>query len=254
MPSTPDADRRQVATGCPSSDCPRTLVSVHDVMPQTLERVQSILDLCAGVNPGPLTLLVVPGLDWNQAGIDRLRCWQSQGHRLAGHGWIHRVEHFGGLAHRIHGLFLSRRVAEHLALERSEIAELIERCHAWFPAQRLPSPELYVPPAWALGAIPRADLAALPFTRYELLAGVLDTISGRLRPIPLVGYEADTPGRAPLIRLWNSINRRRAAASGWLRIAIHPRDPELRLGSDLRKDLRRYTRWTTYAALADEAS
>lgn len=46
----------------------RALVSVHDVMPETLERVQRILDLCAAINPVPLTLLVVPGLGWDCSG------------------------------------------------------------------------------------------------------------------------------------------------------------------------------------------
>ena len=226
----------------------RALVSVHDVMPETLERVQRILDLCAAINPAPLTLLVVPGLDWDRAGIERLRAWQAQGHRLAGHGWLHRVERFGGLAHRLHGLLISRRVAEHLALDPPRIADLIRRCHAWFPDQGLAAPDLYVPPAWALGSIPPRDLARLPFLRYEVLAGVRDAAS-RLRPIPLLGYEADTPARVPVIRLWNVLNRARAGSRGWLRVAIHPRDPGLALGTDLARDLRRYDHWADYQAL-----
>ena len=181
----------------------RTLVSVHDVMPDTLERVQRILDLCARVNPGPITLLVVPGRHWDSAQIDRLRGWQAAGHRLAGHGWLHRVERFGGLYHRIHGALISRRVAEHLALDRTDIARLIRRCHAWFESQGLAPPDLYVPPAWAMGAIKPADLAALPFPRYEVLTGVRDAANGQLLPLPMLGYEADTPARALAIRLWN---------------------------------------------------
>lgn len=224
----------------------RALVSVHDVMPETLERVQRILDLCAAINPAPLTLLVVPGLGWDRSGIERLRTWQDQGHRLAGHGWIHRVERFGGLTHRLHGLLISRRVAEHLALDGPGIAALLRRCHTWFAAQGLEPPDLYVPPGWALGAIRRSDLAALPFTQYEVLRGVLDGASGQLLPIPLLGYEADAPGRGPVIRLWNRLNRRLAGTCGWLRIGIHPRDPELALGADLDRDLRRYRHWVGY--------
>jgi predicted deacetylase len=228
----------------------RALVSVHDVMPETLEQVQRILDLCAVINPGPITLLVVPGLDWDRAGIERLRVWQSQGYRLAGHGWVHRVERFGGLAHRLHGLLISRRAAEHLVLDADGIADLISRCHAWFPDQGLAAPDLYVPPAWALGSIPPQDLVRLPFTCYEVLSGVRDAAGGRLRPIPLLGYEADSPTRAPLIGLWNRLNRGLVKAEGWLRIAIHPRDPELALGRDLTRDLRRYPNWIDYRDLA----
>lgn len=233
----------------PSAEGVRALVSVHDVMPETLGRVQRVLDLCAALNPGPLTLLVVPGLGWNPADIERLRAWQSQGHRLAGHGWVHQVERFGGLGHRLHGLLISRRVAEHLALDALGIAHLIRRCHAWFIDQGLGPPDLYVPPAWALGSIGPRDLTALPFARYEVLTGVRDAASARLRPVPLLGYEADTPARAPLIRLWNGLNRRLAQGHGWLRIAIHPRDPELYLGPDLTRDLRRYPLWVDYRDL-----
>lgn len=227
----------------------RTLVSVHDVMPETLERVQHVLDLCARVNPGPITLLVVPGRHWDSAQIDRLRGWQAAGHRLAGHGWLHWVEGFGGLYHRLHGAVISRRVAEHLALDRTAIVRLIRRCHGWFESQGLAPPDLYVPPAWAMGAIPPADLAALPFPRYEVLTGVRDAANGQLLPLPMLGYEADTPARALAIRLWNRVNRRRAATRGWLRIAIHPDDLDLRLAADLRDDLHRFGRWVTYTAL-----
>jgi hypothetical protein len=233
----------------PAAEEVRTLVSVHDVMPETLERVERIIRICDAINPGPLTLLVVPGLGWDRQGIERLRTWQAQGHRLAGHGWVHRAERFNGLGHRLHGLLISRRVAEHLALDAPGIATLIRRCHAWFADEGLDPPGLYVPPAWALGNLRPQDLAQLPFGQYEVLRGVRDRTGGRLHPIPLLGYEADTPARAPLIRLWNRFNRHLARRSGWLRIAIHPRDPELALGDDLERDLGRYVDRADYRAL-----
>ena len=234
----------------PGAEAVRALVSVHDVMPETLDRVQGVLDLCAAINPAPITLLVVPGLGWDRAGIERLRVWQGQGHHLAGHGWVHRVERFGGLGHWLHGLLISRRVAEHLALDGPAISALIRRCHAWFSDQGLGPPELYVPPAWAMGSLQARELAPLPFAQYEVLRGVLHGTSGRLQPVPLLGYEADTPTRVPVIRLWNRVSRRLARTRGWLRIGIHPRDPELALKADLERDLRHYHRWTDYGALA----
>lgn len=233
----------------PDAEGVRTLVSVHDVMPQTLDQVQRILSLCAAINPGPLTLLVVPGHDWDRSGLERLSAWQTLGHRLAGHGWIHRVERFGGFGHRLHGALISRRVAEHLALDGGGIAALIRRCHAWFLDQGLDPPGLYVPPAWALGQLRPRDLAPLPFSHYEVLGGVLHRASGRLQRIPLLGYEADTSARAPAIRLWNRVNRGLVRTRGWLRIGIHPSDPELALASDLERDLRRYPHWVHYGDL-----
>lgn len=218
-------------------------------MPQTLDRVRDIMLRCTVLNPGPITLLVVPGRQWQAGGIEQLRRWQDQGHRLAGHGWLHRADGFGGIGHRLHALVISRRVAEHLALDAAGIVDLIGRCHDWFPAHRLASPSLYVPPAWALGGIRSEALAALPFARYELLSGVYSATSGLTMRVPMLGYEADTPMRAPAIRLWNRINRRWAQARGWIRIAIHPRDGDLRLAGDLGQDLVRYRQWCDYEAL-----
>jgi uncharacterized protein len=234
----------------PDAERVRALVSAHDVMPETLDRVQRVLDLCAASNPGPLTLLVVPGRAWDRSGLERLRAWQGQGHRLAGHGWVHRVEGFGGVAHRLHGWLISRRVAEHLALDGPAIAALLRRCHAWFPERGLGPPDLYVPPAWALGPLRPDLMSGLPFERLEVLRGVLERKSGRLMPIPLLGYEADTRARTPVLRLWNRINRDSADRRGWVRIGIHPRDPELALAADLEQDLRRYPHWVDYRALA----
>ena len=231
----------------------RALVSIHDVMPETLDRVRGLLARCAHINPGPVTLLVVPGRAWDAAGIDQLRAWQAAGHSLAGHGWLHRVERFGGLAHRMHGLLLSRRVAEHLALDAPEVAALVRRCHAWFESNGLAPAELYVPPAWAMGRLAPGAIAALPFAQYETLIGVREAATGRLWRIPMLGYEADTRLRAPAVRLWNAWNRRRALRVRWLRIAIHPGDPDLHLGEDLHADLRRYPVWTTYGELGQRA-
>lgn len=227
----------------------RALVSVHDVMPETLDPVARLLDLLDTEGVRPVTLLVVPGHDWQAAQIDQLRQWLARGHELAGHGWLHRVERPRGLYHRLHARFISRNVAEHLALDATGIAALIARNHAWFANHDLPAPSLYVPPAWAMGAIARRDLAALPFAHHEYLGGVLSARSGRFLPIPMLGYEADTPARAPIIRLWNHFNRQRAHANGWLRIGIHPLDLNLHLAEDLRCDLRGYRSHASYEAL-----
>jgi uncharacterized protein len=229
----------------------RALVSVHDVMPATLREVERMLRLLDGEGVSPVTLLVVPGVGWSRTGIKRLRSFQADGHALAGHGWIHRVDRIRGIKHRLHAALISRNAAEHLALDPDEIHRLIARCHAWFIDQDLGVPDLYCPPAWAMGSIPRHRLASLPFNRYELFGGILSTRTGRLHPVPLTGYEADTAARAPLIRLWNQVNRRRAARRGWLRIGIHPRDLELRLADDLRRDLRTFRCRAGYAAIGE---
>ena len=228
------------------------LISVHDLMPATMPAVRRILTLLEQAGRAPVTLLVVPGSGWARHGIRELKALQRSGYRLAGHGWLHRVPRFGGLYHRLHGLLLSRGVAEHLALDADGIFALIDRCYAWFGDQGLDRPDLYVPPAWAMGSISSERLAsACPFALYETFNGVLDVRNRRRHRIPMLGYEADQSLRVPVLRAWNALNRRLGRRARLLRIGIHPWDGDLGLRKDLIADIERYDHAIDYAALGD---
>jgi hypothetical protein len=103
-----------------------------------------------------------------------------------------------------------------------------------------------------MGPLQPSALGNLPFAWYEVLTGVREAATGRLRRIPMLGYEADTGLRTPIVRLWNRLNRRQALRTGWLRIGIHPGDLGLPLADDLRADLTRFTRWASYADLVQD--
>lgn len=233
------------------------LVSVHDLMPETMPAVRRILARLEHHGLAPVTLLVVPGRGWTRSDIAELRQLQRDGYRLAGHGWHHHAERLGGLYHRLHSLFLSRRVAEHLSLDTDGIIALLERCHAWFGDQGLDPPSLYVPPAWAIGPISVEDLCARsPFALCErfdaVIAAAPPTGRPRVHRLPLMGYEADNALRAPVLRLWNRWNRRQARRSGRpIRVGIHPNDIELELASDLEQDLARVVTPIDYDSLID---
>lgn len=212
---------------------PSWLVSVHDLMPGTIAAVKNVVQRLDTHEVTPLTLLVVPGVPWSDADIEWLRERQDRGDRLAGHGWSHRAQAPRGIYDRLHRRFFSRGVAEHLPLSAGDIARLIERCHEWFVSRDLVAPDLYVPPAWAMGRISRRRLRDLPFRRYETLSGVYDATDDRFERVPLIGFEADTPFRALSLRLSNGLNRAAAGWHGRLRVAIHPHDLELRLRDDL---------------------
>lgn len=214
----------------------RPLLSVHDVMPETLAPVADILARLRRHRLPPATLLVVPGCRWHADELVQLRRWQLQGHELAAHGWRHRARNIRGLHHRLHAALISRDAAEHLALSADEIAELMRRAHDWFARNGLDAPELYVPPAWALGALPRTALRDLPYARVETTAGFIDAASGRLDPVPLVGFEADTKARAAALSAWNRGQLLLARSSGRpLRVGIHPQDFQLRLADALER-------------------
>jgi predicted deacetylase len=115
-------------------------------------------------------------------------------------------------------------------LSASGIEALIRNCHQWFVDQGLQPCELYVPPAWAMGAIHRGQLADMPFRLFETLSGVYDAQAQKMHPLPLLGFEADTPLREWLLRGFNHLNWRRASHTDQpLRIGIHPQDLSLRL-------------------------
>jgi hypothetical protein len=216
----------------------RPEISIHDVMPETLERVGEQLSMIERRCPGPVTLLVVPGRDWPPEAIERVGAWARSGHALAGHGWSHRARSIRGLKHRLHSLLVSRDCAEHLALEGAEIVDLMRRNRRWFVGHGLPAPELYVPPAWALGRVEIAALRETGFERVETMTGTLDLESGRFRRSALVGFEAASAWQVPVLKLSNAVN---AGLARWLplRIALHPDDHRLPLAGDLHHYLTR---------------
>lgn len=202
-------------------------------MPATLEQTHSIMARLKSFGYRRVTLLVVPGSGWRDDTLDSLRTLVEGGAELAGHGWVHRVDRIRGIRHRLHSALISRNVAEHLALDVPGRVALMQRCFDWFAEQALPAPALYVPPAWAMGPMPKRELGRLPFRQHETLGGVYDVKTMRFRRLAMVGFEADTAFRAASCRLWNWLNDKSAGRSRPLRIAIHPHDFELSLGRDL---------------------
>lgn len=211
-----------------------SLVSIHDVMPETLESVAELLEICAQKGVWKVTLLVVPGLAWDDPQLETLREWQRSGYHLAGHGWVHRCEKISGFEHKLHSVLLSRNVAEHLAETSEGVVDLIQRCAGWFEQVGLNHCGLYVPPAWALGRLSGEQLRQLPFEMVEVLGGVLHTASGLKRRLPLVGFEADTIFRRLFVSGFNWLNIKDGRLrSRPLRVSIHPFDHRLRLARQL---------------------
>ncbi|MFT4767442.1 MAG: putative deacetylase [Glaciecola sp.] len=238
------------------TDAPPALLSVHDVMPETLEQTESILQRVAAHGWSPPALLVVPGRDWSPVKIARVRQWQRDGCELLAHGWHHETRP-SRLWHRVHAALLSRNVAEHLALDCHGIGDLMRRARDWFGEAGLNTPTAYVPPAWALG-MGTQHLPALPYDCVETLGGVhLRGTDGRwlFRRLPLVGFEADTRFRAGFLHTMNRLRcgygRRRGLP---VRIGIHPRDPELLLADCLENLLRQDWTGLRYADLQAQAA
>ena len=238
------SSRSGIISGYSDRPCSKALVSIHDVMPETLDQVLETIRFLEKEKVFPVTLLVTPGRSWSRSAIEEVNSLQRAGYSLAGHGWRHETRRFAGLGHRLHGLLISRNEAEHLCLSPSGIENLMLRCFDWFSSAGLERPLLYVPPAWAMGGISERRLKRLPYRMYETQTGIRDTAGGRFYPMPVTGYMADTSFRTAALRFLNSVNR--ACAACCTRIAIHPQDIRLALAGDLRRHLRSYSRYLEY--------
>jgi hypothetical protein len=134
---------------------------------------------------------------------------------------------------------VSRNEAEHLSQPPEALTTLVRKCYGWFASVDLPAPDLYVPPAWALGSLPLTDLASLPFRWFEILRGFVDGRTGRVKWLPLAGFEADTTFREVSLKVWNGLNVLLAKrVRGPLRISVHPCDLDLLLSGSLRRMIR----------------
>lgn len=182
-----------------------------------------------------ISILIVPEGRWADGDLACLRSWEQSGHLLGAHGWSHRSGPPRGAYHRLHSALFSRDVAEHLGRPAAEIGDLVERGQRWFESVGLQAPELYVPPAWALGALPLSAFHGTPVRWVETLTGVYDVRRRQFHRVPLAGFEADTRLRASLLRLSNAVNRALASTfSRPLRVAVHPNDLRLLLAPELR--------------------
>ncbi|XOV90362.1 MAG: polysaccharide deacetylase family protein [Pseudomonadota bacterium] len=227
----------------------RALVSIHDVMPDTLEHTRLIVERLPVPCRANLLLLVVPGKPWRNEEIDQLRCWADEGFILVGHGWSHEAGRIGGWYHRLHSVLVSRNAAEHLALTNDEIEALMCRNSHWFVDHGFTTPDYYVPPAWALGQINRAGLARTPFKYLETTSGIVNLSTGDTRYLPLAGFEADTPLRQVALGVFNRMNGLAATETRPLRIAIHPFDFDYRLAGQLSHLLGQVTETVHYSRM-----
>jgi predicted deacetylase len=237
----------------------KALVSIHDVMPHTLERVDRIINWLDARDVPPVTLLVVPGRPWEPQQIERLQQLAAAGHELAAHGWHHRTRP-RRLYHRLHAALISRNVAEHLDFDSPGILALMQRSHNWFTDNGLPRPDFYVPPAWALGSMKKSDLAQLPYQMIETTRGLIHLVRDgglptiQFQKLPLTGYEADTPLRKFFLRRWNAAQANAAARKNLpLRISIHPDDLELRVADQMEQHIRAVTEFLPYKNFAPAA-
>ncbi|RLT93968.1 polysaccharide deacetylase family protein [Ketobacter sp.] len=231
----------------------QALISIHDVMPETRPLVSDMLyqlSRLERLQPDKITLLIVPGKDWQPTDIHWLQALAQQGHPLAGHGWSHRAPTPRSLYHWCHRLLLSRTAAEHLSRSETDLRQRVQHCFAWFQQQDLPTPDLYVPPAWANGNLNWLQWPQRPFRLLETLPGVMDLEQGLEQRLPLTGYEADTTLRAWFLNAYNQHNLYQARHQQRpLRIGLHPYDLRYPLAPKALQHIAQVTEFLSYTDL-----
>ena len=221
------------------------LLSIHDIMPETLGRVMKLIAMLEKNNIVNATCLIVPGRSWDDKQIQKLHDLESMGFDLAGHGWNHLIKHKKSFYHYFHSVLLSRDVAEHLSLTSEEIIQLMLQCADWFGDNNFKTPYTYVPPAWAIGDVTWEDLSVLPYMAYETLTGIYH--KDTFHTLPLVGYEADNLFRTVSVKILNKTNNLFSIITNRpLRLSIHPYDLELGLASDLKNILNKNLSFFSY--------
>ena len=229
------------------------LVSIHDVMPETRPLVSDMLYQLSRLErlaPAKVTLLVVPGKQWTPVDIRWLQALAQEGYPLAGHGWSHQAPLPRTLYHLLHGLVLSRNAAEHLSRSEPELKDRVTACHHWFGQHDLPTPDLYVPPAWANGQLNWLQWSDRPFRLLETLGGVTELASGHYYRLPLTGYEADSILRACFLSAFNQLNLSRARRQQQVvRIGLHPCDLRYPLAAQALRHIAGASHFLDYSAL-----
>ncbi len=214
-----------------------SIISIHDVMPHTLNNIKKIIKILEKNKCNPATLLVVPGRNWSENDINFLKIIQEDGYEIAGHGWYHETKNISTLYHKFHSAFISRNVAEHLSLSNKEIIILMDNCFKWFEKNQFQQPITYIPPAWALGKITNKDIFNSPYKIIETLSGIY--FKEKFTRMPLVGYETDNLFRVVSVSFLNFISEKISKYTNTpLRISIHPNDFSYPLKSKLEKILK----------------
>ena len=223
----------------------KSIISIHDIMPHTLENIKKIILMLDKLKCSPPTLLVVPGKKWSRNEINFLKNLQKDGYEIAGHGWHHETKDIKTIYHKIHSTLISRNVAEHLSLNNNEIINLMKNCSNWFIENNFEKPITYIPPAWALGNISQKDISESSYNIIETLSGIY--IDGKFKRMPLVGYETDNFFRVVCVTIINLFSENISFLMDKpLRISIHPFDLSYLLSKNLKRILQSERKFYSY--------
>jgi predicted deacetylase len=205
------------------------LVTIHDVAPPLMPKVERLWEICArrGVKPG---LLVVPEwhgewhIEKDQRCIDWVRARAEEGAELFLHGERHdEVGSPRGIADQVRAFGRTNREGEFLTLGLEQARARIDRGLARLRALAM-NPIGFVPPAWLArpdthSAVREAGLSVSEDDRTVYAFRV-----GRVIESPVVRWSSRGTLRAYGSLLQAQLRWMLQRGNGVVRIALHPAD------------------------------
>jgi len=218
--------------GAGGEGAPRSLVvSIHDVAPPTLARVQAILTELEEAGVRQRTLLVVPRFHggWSietDVGFRRfLLSRDPERDEVCLHGYEHlagAIKH-GGLSRMVATRYTEGE-GEFYRLETAAAVELIERGRDALAEVGI-CPRGFVAPAWLHPRELDRELGRLGFL-YTTRLWSITVLQPEVRRVaaPVLVYSARRRWRLAASRCWNPCLWQMSRPFRFLRLAIHPRD------------------------------
>ncbi len=217
----------------------RLLVSIHDVAPFHLRRLETLVPLVEqAVGKGRFALLVVP--DFHRAGrvcddpafARSLRGWAGDGCEIFLHGFTHLDESTHETrAARIKAQRMTAGEGEFLGLSHSEATRKLVEGRAMIEDATGCPVAGFIAPAWLYGADSRKAIADQGFDLAEDHFRVWSPRSGEIVARgPVITYASRSIPRLLGSLLWSRIATVALARATTVRLAVHPHDvdaPEL---------------------------
>lgn len=208
---------------------PRVLVTIHDVAPPLMPRVEQLWEMCArrGVKPG---LLVVPEwhgewpIEKDTRCIDWVRGRAAEGAELFLHGERHdEVGSPRGVADQLRAFGRTNREGEFLTLGLDQARARIDRGLARLRALGM-QPIGFVPPAWLARPETHAAVREAGLSVSEDDGTVYAFRVGRVIESPVVRWSSRGALRAYGSLLQAQLRWMLQRGNGLVRIALHPAD------------------------------
>lgn len=215
-----------------SNEVERALVvSIHDVAPATLPRVEEIVGRLRGLGVGAASLLVVP--DYHRQGRamadaafrEWLRERENEGSEIVLHGFYHQRprQPNESAQTRVVTRFYTADEGEFFDLPYAEALRLIGQADEEFRSHGF-RPRGFVAPAWLLGA--EAERAAIDagMTYTTTLRRVKDFVARQEFASQSLVYSVRSPWRRGVSLGWNRWLQARLTNNPLLRLSLHPPD------------------------------